>query len=159
MLNLEDFVKRLELVMDFYGLSGGSFADKIGIQRSSLSHLLSGRNKPSLDFVMKIVSVLPDVDLEWILNGTGIFPKSNQKIMSTTVETKPAVAPILLFPDDNEVVEIKKTTVPSPVEETTALQKQLETDKIDEKSNVTIDHIVIFYSDGTFSDYKKNKSR
>ena len=62
MLNTDDFVKRLELVFDYYGLSGSSFADKIGIQRSSLSHLLSGRNKPSLEFVMKIVSVLPEVD-------------------------------------------------------------------------------------------------
>jgi hypothetical protein len=39
------------------------------VQRSSLSHLLSGRNKPSLDFILKIVDVFPDVDLYWILNG------------------------------------------------------------------------------------------
>jgi hypothetical protein len=40
-----------------------------------LSHLLSGRNKPSLDFILKIVDVFPDVDLYWILNGKGVFLK------------------------------------------------------------------------------------
>jgi hypothetical protein len=42
-----------------------------------LSHLLSGRNKPSLDFILKIVDVFPDVDLYWILNG-GSFPKNKE---------------------------------------------------------------------------------
>ena len=55
MLNIDDFIKRLEKILDYYGLSASVFADKIGVQRSNLSHLLSGRNKPSLDFILKIV--------------------------------------------------------------------------------------------------------
>jgi len=79
MVNTEDFIKRLEIILDYYGLNASSFADKIGVQRSSLSHLLSGRNKPSLDFVLKILEVFPDVDLYWILNGKGTFPKNTEK--------------------------------------------------------------------------------
>ncbi len=75
MVNIEDFIKRLEILLDYYGVNASAFADKIGVQRSSLSHLLSGRNKPSLDFVLKILEVYPDVDLYWILNGQGSFPK------------------------------------------------------------------------------------
>jgi antitoxin component HigA of HigAB toxin-antitoxin module len=60
--------------LDYYGLNASAFADKIGVQRSSLSHLLSGRNKPSLDFI-KILDVFPDVDLYWMINGKGSFPK------------------------------------------------------------------------------------
>src|SRR6218665_3550652 len=76
MINSEDFIKRLEFILDYYSLSASSFADKVGVQRSSLSHLLSGRNKPSLDLILKIVENFPDVDLYWILNGEGNFPKS-----------------------------------------------------------------------------------
>ena len=55
MVNTDDFIKRLELILEYYGLNASAFADKIGVQRSSLSHLLSGRNKPSLDFILKIM--------------------------------------------------------------------------------------------------------
>ena len=55
MINDSEFSKRLKLVMEYYQLSASAFADKIGVQRSSISHLLSGRNKPSLDFVLKVI--------------------------------------------------------------------------------------------------------
>lgn len=74
MVNTEEFVSRLEKVLAYYALSASSFADKIGVQRSSISHLLSGRNKPSLEFVMKVVQSFPEVNLYWLLNGKGSFP-------------------------------------------------------------------------------------
>ena len=80
MVNTEEFIKRLEIILDYYSLNASAFADKIGVQRSSLSHLLSGRNKPSLDFILKIMDVFPDVDLYWILNGKGSFPKNNETV-------------------------------------------------------------------------------
>ncbi|TJY33448.1 helix-turn-helix domain-containing protein [Pontimicrobium aquaticum] len=76
MINTKDLTKRLQEIIDYYNLSASSFADKIGVQRSSISHILSGRNKPSLDFVMKVLSSFPEVDLYWLLNGKGIFPKT-----------------------------------------------------------------------------------
>jgi hypothetical protein len=51
-----------------------------------LSHLLSGRNKPSLDFILKILDVFPDVDLYWMINGKGSFPKNSEP--SRQQETK-----------------------------------------------------------------------
>ncbi len=74
MINSKYFTERLQKIINYYGLSASSFADKIGVQRSSISHILSGRNKPSLDFVMKILSSFPEVDLYWLLNGKGNFP-------------------------------------------------------------------------------------
>jgi transcriptional regulator with XRE-family HTH domain len=71
MISTEDFVKRLEILFDHFGLSAATFSDKIGVQRSGVSHLLSGRNKPSLDFVLKIISAFPEVDLYWLLTGKG----------------------------------------------------------------------------------------
>ena len=78
MVNTDDFIKRLEILMEHFGMNASSFADKIGVQRSSISHLLSGRNKPSLDFVMKIIDLFPEVNLYWILNGKGSFLESQK---------------------------------------------------------------------------------
>ncbi|MCJ7466058.1 MAG: helix-turn-helix domain-containing protein [Maribacter sp.] len=74
MVNSEDFIKRLEQVLQYYGLTAAAFADRIDVQRSSISHLLLGRNKPSLDFVLKVVKNFPEVNLYWFLNGKGTFP-------------------------------------------------------------------------------------
>ncbi|MFK7782925.1 helix-turn-helix domain-containing protein [Psychroserpens sp.] len=80
MINIEDFTNRLQKVMDFYGESASSFAEKIGVQRSSISHILSGRNKPSLDFVLKVLSSFPEVELYWLLNGKGVFPSEDENL-------------------------------------------------------------------------------
>ena len=89
MINSPDFVKRLEKVIHYYGLTASSFAEKIGVQRSSISHILSERNKPSLEFIMKVLSSFPEVDLYWLLNGKGSFPKQETKIESNTQIPEP----------------------------------------------------------------------
>lgn len=75
--------------MDFYQLSAAAFADEIGVQRSSISHLLSGRNKPSLDFVLKVLAKFEAVDLYWLMNGKGSFPKK-EKVSTTTLPLEQA---------------------------------------------------------------------
>ena len=76
MVNTNAFKERLEQILSHYELNASAFADTIGVQRSSISHLLSGRNKPSLDFVLKVVREFPEVNLYWLLNGKGNFPES-----------------------------------------------------------------------------------
>ncbi|MBC2840629.1 helix-turn-helix transcriptional regulator [Robiginitalea sp. SC105] len=76
MVNTESFIKRLEQILSYYEQTASGFADEIGVPRSSISHLLSGRNKPSLDFVMKVIQRFPEVNLYWLLNGKGSFPAS-----------------------------------------------------------------------------------
>lgn len=84
MVNIAKFTTRLKKVMDFHQLSASMFADKIGVQRSSISHILSGRNKPSLDFILKITTEFRDVDIYWLLNGNGTFPKSTENNVTPT---------------------------------------------------------------------------
>ena len=108
MVNSNEFADRLEKVMDFYGENASSFAEKIGVQRSSISHILSGRNKPSLEFVLKILSSFPDVELYWLLNGKGTFPSNqNQATIRDNIaaETKKSnlgrnIERIVIFYDD-----------------------------------------------------------
>ncbi|WP_431123578.1 helix-turn-helix transcriptional regulator [Flagellimonas flava] len=75
---------RVKSVIDHFGLTVSSFADSIGVQRSSISHVLSGRNKPSLDFVLKVVKTYPEVNLYWLLIGKGKFPAPQEKETSPT---------------------------------------------------------------------------
>ena len=69
MVNTVDFINRLKDIIQHHQLSASQFADSIGVQRSSISHILSGRNKPSLDFILKVTNTYTDVDIYWLLNG------------------------------------------------------------------------------------------
>lgn len=134
MVNTDDFIKRLEILLDYYGLSASAFADTIGVQRSSLSHLLSGRNKPSLDFILKIIAYYPEVDLYWILNGKGNFPKpeTNEEIQVVF----PTASPDLF--SENE----------TPAKNITELK-----DNLLLTDTASVERIVIFYKNGTFKNY------
>lgn len=74
MINKKEFGVRLQKIIDFNNLTASSFADRIGVQRSSISHILSGRNNPSLDFILKILKECPEVELYWLVNGEGTYP-------------------------------------------------------------------------------------
>lgn len=79
MLDSNSFILRLKSILTHYELSSSAFADLIEVQRSSISHLLNGRNKPSLEFIMKINDAFAEVDVQWLLYGIGSFPKLNEK--------------------------------------------------------------------------------
>ncbi|MGZ9675761.1 helix-turn-helix domain-containing protein [Flavobacterium sp. GNP001] len=149
MVNIEDFIKRLELLLDYYSLNASSFADKIGVQRSSLSHLLSGRNKPSLDFILKILEVYPEVDLYWILNGKGTFPASDKKQISSILNEEVAKKSeeTTLFTNDLFASNKEVITPKSEIKDTTS-NTSVATDP-----EVQIDKIVVFYTDGSFKSY------
>lgn len=156
MVNIDDFIKRLEIILDYYSLSASAFADKVGVQRSSLSHLLSGRNKPSLDLILKIVDNFPEVDLYWILNGKGNFPKSEVKndsdsLTSTLFEKnttrEDAIEnPPNLFSDD---------PMPEKKRVNENFLNNFSNTRILEnlKNDSDIDRIVVFYKNGTFKNY------
>jgi transcriptional regulator with XRE-family HTH domain len=147
MVNIDDFVKRLESLLEYYNLNASSFADKIGVQRSSLSHLLSGRNKPSLDFILKILEVFPEVDLYWILNGKGTFPKTSNTIKaigSVTTNQNPEPSKVNLFSN------VLENTIITPAE---AINKSI---RPQQSVSDEVEKIVFFYKDGTFKEFKPN---
>jgi transcriptional regulator with XRE-family HTH domain len=74
MLNTERFLERLEFLMENNQLNATAFAEKIGVQRSSVSHILSKRNKPSLEFMLKIYEHFEQVNLEWLILGNQNIP-------------------------------------------------------------------------------------
>jgi transcriptional regulator with XRE-family HTH domain len=160
MVNTEDFIKRLEIILDYYNLNASSFADKIGVQRSSLSHLLSGRNKPSLDFILKILDVFPDVELYWIINGKGTFPKSaeNQQIDFTGKYEQQKATPIIKNKEISVADLFSENQKQIPDNQPTT-QKPQNLHAFQDHEDDAIDKIVIFYKDGTFKSYRPNVTK
>lgn len=135
MLNTQTIAKKLEILFDYYQLNASAFADKIGVQRSSLSHLLSGRNKPSLEFVLKIVETFPEVDLYWFLINKGSFPMSDT----------PATTNLP-----------KETSIPKPIEPMAKTAPIVSTDQNTRGSSTdnSIEKVMVFYKNGTVKSYQ-----
>ncbi|MUP45802.1 XRE family transcriptional regulator [Gramella sp. BOM4] len=137
MVNTEKFANRLNKILEYYDLSAASFADQIEVGRSSISHILSGRNKPSLDFVMKIVKNFPEVELYWLLNGKGNFPSSSEQTKKR--EVKPGKDEL---PFQDHLSQKAENEKPAPVKMPVG------------NSAKQIQRIVIFYTDGTFDAFE-----
>lgn len=113
MVNISEFTSRLKIVIDFHQLTASMFADKIGVQRSSISHILSGRNKPSLDFILKVIAEFDEVDMYWLLNGKGTFPKNMNTptpslLNIETTSNEKNIERIVVFYNDGTFAEFKK---------------------------------------------------
>ena len=143
MVNLDIFIKRLEHLLDYYSMNAATFADRIGVQRSSLSHLLSGRNKPSLDFVLKIIEEFPEVNLYWLLIGKGSFP--DEHVSKLENQTLPALYNTSGL--DKEKSQIQGENFKN-VEPTNF--------SISNTSKQQIEKIVFFYKNGSFKVYEQD---
>ena len=151
MLNTADFSIRLQQVMDYYGLNAAAFADALEIQRSGISHLLSERNKPSLDFILKLIEKFPEVDMYWITQGKGTFPRKEEK----EVSVRKKVQQPDLFSDIPEIeMESPSPTLSSPIKE----EKKVSLDKevslpssiVNNTVGKKIKRIIFFYEDNHF---------
>lgn len=140
MVNSKDFGKRLGKIMDYFDLSAASFADKIEVGRSSISHILSGRNKPSLDFVMKVIKTFPEVELYWLLNGKGSFPKNTTSLpqkenseVGSTDDNQENASPTHAIAENTPVSKSSQSNVP-----------------IDNSKGQEVAKVIIFYKNGSF---------
>lgn len=130
---------RIREILKKENLTSAQFADKIGVQRSSISHILSGRNKPGFDFIQKIMLHFPELDAEWLITGTGmIYKRKNRSddLFETGKENK-----TLSTDTDEQKTEILNEKIP---------EKSMINTNIEEK---IIEKILVFYSDKTFREY------
>ena len=149
-----DLNKKIEQIIIDKGLSPSYFADTIGIQRSSISHILSGRNKPSLDIIQRILKVFPDIDRDWLLFDSEIPEQNNPQInrqqpvnqvnaRQNLFEQTPRESPKTFQAEPNVV----KTSVNMPI------KRKMERPTVPSvSSGKQIERIMIFYTDGTFEE-------
>ena len=138
--------ERILEIMEKSGLTPSEFADKIEVQRSAISHITSGRNKPSLEFLIKIKKVFPEIDTDWLVFGTE-KEKESEEISSENenIKTSSDSYPTLFNFDEIEVSEKKPEKIQPKIP-----QNEM---PVSEKK---IRKIIFFYEDGTFDDFSPN---
>jgi transcriptional regulator with XRE-family HTH domain len=172
--------ERILLLIKAKNLTAAQFADEIGVQKSGVSHILSGRNNPSLDFVQKILIRFPELSTEWLIFGRGPmmlndipatftlppvnFPANtsnkfpdlfSQEI--TPVEALVKSKPIAESPEsttvrkDQEILPDYKTKVPE-IQPETEKNKELAT-ALPGTGLKAIEKIIVLYNDKSFAEY------
>lgn len=139
--------ERLQYIIAQKNLSLSQFADSIGIQRSTLHHIINGRNNPSLDVVMKIHSTYPDIDLEWLITGNH-SNMDNAPADAIQQELFPPENPIFQtdIEDNTEKRNLKR--FPEAASEAQHISQSISYEK-------KITKIIVIYSDGTTESFSK----
>ena len=141
---------RIQKFINKEGISPAHFADEIGVQRSSVSHILSGRNNPSFDFIQKILDRYKNLNAEWLIMGIGdMYKKVEKNISFITEPNRREISPQQkdLFAESN-AVKSEPPPVYAPVKEKIT-EKILET-----SGNKSVEKIIVFYSDKTFVEFR-----
>lgn len=151
---------RLKHFLDAENISQSQFADTINVGRASISHVLSGRNNPSYDFVKAIMTAYPELNIEWLMLGKGKMYKNNQAEPSPA---QPAVKmPMSLFDDDDQDSLVLPTKqeyeIPAQLsihDESTQTSSDINTSKEIVQTIVkqrSVSKIIVMYDDGTFQE-------
>lgn len=135
-------IDRIKEIIAQHELSSTAFADRLGVQRSSISHILSGRNKPSLDFIMKLLQAFPTTDTNWLLFGT----ESNSPLPINTPSPLPPLKEDLAIPDKRIEDVISSDLLAEPTTKDTL-----------NPSKISVKQVVVLYSDGSCSTYTNKK--
>ena len=153
--------QRLQLFLQMEQLSQSQFADKMGIQRSGVTHLLSGRNKPSFEFISKMLLTFPTLNAEWLILGKG----KPYKDSSDAVREMPAMQVVegpedIAAEPDSDLFSMKyedEKEFLSPAETDTfdEVLQSLENEGFQQMGKASSDgrkiqSVIILYEDGTY---------
>lgn len=135
---------RIIQIMEKEGITAGKFAQQIGTQPSVISHIINGRNKPSMEIIQKILSSFPTINPDWLILGVGSMHRSSTPAQTTlfTDVMSHDVAP----PAENKEKSSKRTT--SKETEDIHIVGEVH-QKIDKK----IKKITVYFSDMTFEEF------
>jgi DNA-binding XRE family transcriptional regulator len=175
-------VDRIKKIMEYYELSPASFAEQIGINRSNLTHLFSGRNQPSLELAKKILHYFPNVKTEWLIMGVGEMFLNNEekelakKVMNEKKRQNDNNAPNLFTVAPFQTISVPISNPEKAVQSKDEPHLTISDSKYDiekpepepifvqpvlEKKPAPLPHvpneiskIVLFYSDGTFEMFR-----
>ena len=156
---------RLLKLLDTEQLSSSKFADVIGVQRSSVSHILSGRNKPSFDFMQKTLKAFPLLNADWLILGEGdMYEDMSNYVSGGLFDQKETGTATVSTSNDSispdpveEVTETSQNAVniseninQQPVSDDSA-KLSLKPDSTTNAKNVT--RVILFYDDNSFHTY------
>lgn len=148
----ETLIKRVKKIIEQNNLNPSYFADQIGISRSSMNHVLNGRNNPSLDVITKILEKYSDINSDWLMFGREPMFRSEKPIIQTSLFDEPVLNDL----EEYEKPEYRKDIgLNSPLES----HKSTVTEEVVRKKNnmKKIAKIIIFYSDNTYESLSPDK--
>lgn len=131
---LEDRIRKL---IELKKLNAAQFADKIGVQRSSISHILSGRNRPSLEFLQKILKNYPEINADWLLTGNGNISDEKNTLFENT--------PDVHLYEEKPIGKIRPQNINNVVSNIS--------DKNEIVEDFSIERVIIFYKNGKLKEY------
>ncbi len=136
--------ERISAFLKSENKTSAQFAEEIGVQPSGISHILSGRNKPSLDFVVKMLETYPFLSVEWLLFGKGTMyrEKTLGELFNISDATSHGNSGTGALPEDAGKTGGKGHEVSLPDQEKDVNAERLK-----------ISRIVWFYNDNTFREY------
>lgn len=158
-----DEKERIEEIMRKEEMSAALFASEIGIQGSTLSHILNGRNNPSLDVLKKILNRFRTVSSDWLILGVGSMYRSEKKSQTPTLFdnieeniSKSATYPIneaeksdMQFSPNQQKKSNNPEFSAQPISE--AKQKNIPSPEMNSK---TVRKIIVYYNDNTFQEFE-----
>ncbi len=135
--------RRLQQFLELEQLSPARLADILGIQRSGISHILSGRNKPGYDFINKFLLKFPNINSEWLITGKGKpYKDSSQQTATSSNNTY------------NNVDSVENEYIDADIFDTHSSDNQKKQLTVGESSEQKgIKRITLFFSDGSFEEF------
>ena len=140
--------ERILDIINYFNLSSSQFANEIGIQRSAVSHILSGRNKPSLELVLKILNRFPEISTDWLILGEGKMIK-NEKDNNVPEEDK-IQGETGLF----DWVDTENSSMDNEVKEENKIEMKKPSSEITTTEDGSVEKIIFFYTNGKFKIYR-----
>lgn len=141
--------ERLQYIINNEGLSNLKFAELLGVNPASISHILTERNKPSFDFVVKIAEKLPHYNLRWLLTGNGEPLES-----SITIPTPNRGDSLNTDNDNNTKCNSKADDANQNNDMAASVDDQI-SDQAAAPANLTKEKLIVCFPDGTFSEFTK----
>ena len=154
---------KIQKIMQDNGLTPSHFADQIEVQRSTISHILVGRNKPSLEIIQKIKKRFPDISYDWLIddNAEIIFDLSNEN-KDNQFNRRLSTSDASTESRGSRLPQSKNTELsPNGANKTTHFSKDATFEKESPHNEPSVklkvvEKVLVFYSDGTFSEYLSN---
>ena len=142
--------ERILKIMEFERMGQAQFASAIGIQRAAMSHIISGRNNPSLDVMTKILHRYSQINPDWLLLGKGEMLRDNTPAMEPADNIAKIPPQIQVVPEGHQELPFQES------------RKELENSEKTwaisvEKPSKTVSKIMVFYSDNTYDTFVPEK--
>jgi len=166
--------ERIKKFMEYKGISAAELADSIGVQRSNVTHVLKARNKPSFQFIEKMLQIYPDLNAQWLILGTGNMvdtPTKSKTLFDQLTEPVNPSQPAQI-PEKLEILEQKEAT---PIQQKIEVEPEVNSrnqaiSASDEKKQVhdelkdqffssekPIERMIVFFTDQTFKVYSPSR--